>query len=133
MCVIGAFHAVQFALKRKDNHRGLFFLFFSYLVEVKHMAKKVASGQLGLPTHQPPSGWTSDSEAESLKDAFESSSKREQTMSYQQKAEVEEPQMNSRIGDNKPVCDLEENILKDAFQSQSKSLVDNLKTGFQDR
>ncbi|XP_066490967.1 inactive serine/threonine-protein kinase TEX14 isoform X2 [Tiliqua scincoides] len=92
-----------------------------WTMEVKQMAKKAASGHLGLPTHQPPSGWTSDSEAESLKDAFESSSRRERTR-REQKAEVKESQVASGIGDNKPVYGLEEeNNLKAAFESKSRS------------
>ncbi|KAJ6657254.1 hypothetical protein lerEdw1_002621, partial [Lerista edwardsae] len=80
-----------------------------WTMEVKQMAKKVASGQLSLPTHQPSSGWTSDSEAESLKDAFRNSRERtERTEFYQQKTEVGKPQQDSGIGDHKPVCGLEE-------------------------
>lgn len=61
------------------------------------MAMKVASGHLALPIQYPASGWTSESEAESIKDACQSSSDGEQGKGWPKKVE----ESGRGVGDHK--------------------------------
>uniref|UniRef100_A0ABM5ENE9 Inactive serine/threonine-protein kinase TEX14 isoform X2 n=1 Tax=Pogona vitticeps TaxID=103695 RepID=A0ABM5ENE9_9SAUR len=66
---------------------GLLVCFLS--VEVKDMAKKTASGELGFP---PPTGWTSsESETEGHRETFESAAREEPGWSYQSDSEAGRP------------------------------------------
>ncbi|NXL43069.1 TEX14 kinase, partial [Podilymbus podiceps] len=86
--------------------------------EVKQMARRVASGQLELSSPYPASEWTSESEAESIKEAFQHVSVRVQKSQGQQRDRLQ-------MGDNVESWDLgsedrsesEESDLESAFRS----------------
>ncbi|XP_063002865.1 inactive serine/threonine-protein kinase TEX14 [Elgaria multicarinata webbii] len=78
-----------------------------WTTEVKQMAKKAASGQLGLLEQYPPSGWTSESEGESTKDEFQSTND-EQIRFYRRNAEAGRLHAVRGLGDQKLGSDYKE-------------------------
>ncbi|XP_053131062.1 inactive serine/threonine-protein kinase TEX14 isoform X3 [Hemicordylus capensis] len=79
-----------------------------WTTEVKQMAKKAASGLLGLPAQYPPSEWTSESEAESAKEASGGCNNKEHLKSGWRKAEAGRPWAGRGLGDHKPTWASEE-------------------------
>ncbi|XP_033028477.1 inactive serine/threonine-protein kinase TEX14-like [Lacerta agilis] len=85
--------------------------------EVKQMARQAASGQLGLPPQYPLGEWTSESEGESIKDAFRSTSSKERLRFHQWNTEEGRLRADSGIGDHCLLCDRsEENDLEVALK-----------------
>nr|XP_034995855.1 inactive serine/threonine-protein kinase TEX14 [Zootoca vivipara] len=71
-----------------------------WTTEVKQMARQAASGQLGLPPQYPLGEWTSESEGESIKDAFRSTSSKERLRFHQWNTEEGRLRADSGIGDH---------------------------------
>ncbi|XP_053223927.1 inactive serine/threonine-protein kinase TEX14 isoform X2 [Podarcis raffonei] len=79
-----------------------------WTTEVKQMARQAASGQLGLPPQYRLGEWTSESEGESIKDAFWSTSSKERLQFHQWNTEEGRLRADSGIGDHRLPCDRSE-------------------------
>ncbi|KAM6465007.1 inactive serine/threonine-protein kinase TEX14 isoform 2-T2 [Liasis olivaceus] len=79
-----------------------------WTTEVKQMAKKVASGQLGFPPQHPANRWMLESEAKDIKTIFPSPASREWVRLCQEHGEVGKGQPSRAIGDHKVLRDHEE-------------------------
>ncbi|XP_044286334.1 uncharacterized protein LOC123023558 [Varanus komodoensis] len=69
-----------------------------WMMEVRHMAKKVACGQLGLPVEYPPGGWTSESEGESVREELGAAGTREPVQFCRRSAGAERLQAAQGLG-----------------------------------
>ncbi|XP_007430072.3 inactive serine/threonine-protein kinase TEX14 [Python bivittatus] len=90
-----------------------------WTTEVKQMAKKVASGQLGFPAQHPASRWMLESEAKDIKTIFPSPASREWVRLCQEHGEVGKGQPSRAIGDHKVLRNHEKERNQDSLSGRT--------------